>query len=470
MVRIEEDVKTIVERCKYIPIRLSDEERNLLQILQGALEISEYTDKVDVSSQMYSWYWSSRVSKKTDIIKRELQKMLAFVSGLVVANDLRVGEKLITGNKFEDNDKFFAHVFEIGRRYKIMNPEKMRSTYGKLMYLTQDALTPGNLNFDVQSPIKTVYSFMEEKNTKELLLDEDLPDATRCFIGGSSEENAAEIQKRKVARDKLVEKYSNKLSRSEIQLVLESLSDSNAYIMANRHPIDRMIYFLQHYFDPRREDKYSLSIRSGQGGSCLSHDHAVQYQFVYQSLLLWRDIQHSMFCLWTMADADLLNENYNLTDTGQGLHRLSHAPRVSQVMSRIVGGMKQKVGGRWVGLSVVHLGDRDVPNALVFVDKYTQVPRILTPIVRTIERLNKMNEDPALKDILDYYGGVEHVTRSILQDFFRHGFDGSGDDGGSCIDGRLTSSWNWCSKIEKKAYYPIFMLTGFSGFDGSFRR
>ncbi|RCH80541.1 hypothetical protein CU097_000100, partial [Rhizopus azygosporus] len=35
-----------------------------------------------------------------------------------------------------------------------------------------------------------------------------------------------------------------------------------------------------------------------------------------------------------------------------------------------------------------------------------------------------------------------------------------------CIDGRLTSAWNWCSQIEKKPYFPIFLLAGFTGFDG----
>ena len=59
------------------------------------------------------------------------------------------------------------------------------------------------------------------------------------------------------------------------------------------------------------------------------------------------------------------------------------------------------------------------------------------------------------------WGGVFVSTGSGADNFF---------DAGSCIDGRLTSAWNWCSKLEKKPYYPVFKLAGFTSFDGDFQK
>merc|ERR1719433_1229860 len=66
------------------------------------------------------------------------------------------------------------------------------------------------------------------------------------------------------------------------------------------------------------------------------------------------------------------------------------------------------------------------------------------------------------------WGNADTLKKDILCDFFRHGFDGSGADNffdaGSCIDGRLTSAWNWCEKISEKPFYPIFQIAGFQSF------
>ena len=134
------------------------------------------------------------------------------------------------------------------------------------------------------------------------------------------------------------------------------------------------------------------------------------------------------------------------------------------------------------------------------------VPRILGPIVSCLENLEKICEkDKGVRKMVDVgFGGVDKLRKvsravvlkvywcylarlntvlicvylavciqDILYDFFRSAFDGSGADNfydaGSCIDGRMTSAWNWCSQLPEKPYYAIFKLTGFTGFDGEFK-
>jgi len=280
-------------------------------------------------------------------------------------------------------------------------------------------------------------------------------------------------------------KYSGKtMSSEEIERCLYSIGDNHAYLRGSRDPVDTMIKYLQDYFSPNsaaivngdQGDTDSLEIRFGKAGARLTHSHARQYHYVLQSMILWREVMHDMFRLWTLAEDDLLEENnpYRLRDTGQGLNRVQQCPRISRSMHAIVDHTMGKVGyENWVGSTVIHLGDHNVPNALIFIDKYTQVPRILNPLVIGLQKLDDVSKDPEVHEYVKRaFGGIEALRRMILGDFFRHAFDGSGADNffdaGSCIDGRLTSAWHWCSLVEKKPYFPVLLLTGFVGFDGEF--
>jgi hypothetical protein len=101
-----------IERAKYIPLRLSYKERKHLRLLEAALNVSEYTDKIDILS----------FRNKGQRIHAELEEICSILLGLVIACDYKYGQSLIQNKSFKDNEEFFQYIFEIGRRHKIMNP------------------------------------------------------------------------------------------------------------------------------------------------------------------------------------------------------------------------------------------------------------------------------------------------------------------------------------------------------------
>lgn len=120
-----------VERAKYIPLRLTLTERKYLRLLDAALQVSEYTDKIDTLGFGLS---------KAKRIVHQIRELCAILSGLVLSADYKLGQELFTDRDFHRNADFYQQIFELGRRHKIMNPDKMRTTYGKLIYLLQVSL------------------------------------------------------------------------------------------------------------------------------------------------------------------------------------------------------------------------------------------------------------------------------------------------------------------------------------------
>lgn len=117
-----------VERAKFIPVRLTLGERKYLRLLEAALNVSEYTDKIDTIGFQLS---------KAKRIVHQIRELCAILGGLVLSADYKQGQELFSDRDFAANEEFYQEVFELGRRHKIMNPDKMRSTYGKLIYLLQ---------------------------------------------------------------------------------------------------------------------------------------------------------------------------------------------------------------------------------------------------------------------------------------------------------------------------------------------
>ena len=114
--------------------------------------------------------WRSRTGR----VVAQIKDICAILSGLVVAQNYKDGQRLVGDRNFADNEDFFQQCFEVGRRHKIMNPEKMRSEYGKLLYMLMDSAesqVQELLGFTCVRPLRTVYSVLEERGGLALLSD-----------------------------------------------------------------------------------------------------------------------------------------------------------------------------------------------------------------------------------------------------------------------------------------------------------
>lgn len=98
------------ERSKYIPLRLTIEERKFLRLLEAALNVSEYTDKIDVI--VYA--------SKTKRIVAQIRELCAILSGLVMAADYKTGQDLFQDRNFEDNAEFLSKVYVLQTKKNLL--------------------------------------------------------------------------------------------------------------------------------------------------------------------------------------------------------------------------------------------------------------------------------------------------------------------------------------------------------------
>lgn len=110
-----------LRRSQTIPMRLTEAERQLLKVIEASLDVSEYTDKIDI----YMYH------NKAGRITEQLEEICRYICGLKICQDFRKGRAQMLGKEYKDNNEFLCDVFEIARRHKIRNPDKMRTTYGR---------------------------------------------------------------------------------------------------------------------------------------------------------------------------------------------------------------------------------------------------------------------------------------------------------------------------------------------------
>ena len=237
----------------------------LLRILEDALTVSEYTDKVDNMGQR------DRVNLQIDGIN----SILSTLTGLYLASDHKAGKKVFATGDFADNAAFYQTIFEIGRRHKIRNPDKMRSTYGKLVAIAQDSNHPtirSALGFSLVSPILTVRQDIQRNNCLGILEEPLLEFITASFdiyAEQADKLRTTALKLRNAATDELVDKYlratGGAVTDEQIRFWLASISDHHSYLTQALAPLKRLHERLFLYFSPENAVTcHSLAITAGK--------------------------------------------------------------------------------------------------------------------------------------------------------------------------------------------------------------
>ncbi len=108
-----------------------------MRLLSQAMAVVDYTTSVD-QTQFVDAPSKTRAKR----LHQQIKEVCGILTGLVISSDFKVGQRLLQDNEFNRHPGWFQMLFEIIRRHKVRNPEKLRTEYGKLVYLLMDAMAP----------------------------------------------------------------------------------------------------------------------------------------------------------------------------------------------------------------------------------------------------------------------------------------------------------------------------------------
>jgi hypothetical protein len=104
-------------KLQFIPLRLTYGERKYLRLLEAALTVSEYTDKIDVYvfNKVHTAYRSrfappNTLQSKAKRIVAQVREICSIISGLLVAADYKQGQELFGSRDFASNAGFYQKV------------------------------------------------------------------------------------------------------------------------------------------------------------------------------------------------------------------------------------------------------------------------------------------------------------------------------------------------------------------------